>query len=77
MICVNDTGRGMPRFKHYSPEIRRFLVAVLYHEAKLKGVPMTVLANQVLKDGLKDSAGWKTAEEWLRLQETTPGSQKT
>ncbi len=23
----------MPRPKHYSPEIRRFLVSVLYHEA--------------------------------------------
>ena len=45
----------MPRAKHYSPEIKRFLVTVLYHEARGRGVPMTVLTNQILQDGLKDT----------------------
>jgi len=67
----------MPRSKHYSPEIRRFLVSVLYHEAKGKGIPMTILANQVLQDGLKGTEGWRKAEESMRLQETTPPYQKT
>jgi hypothetical protein len=42
--------------KHYSPEIKRFLVSVLYHEAQTRGVPMTVLANHILADNLKDKA---------------------
>ncbi len=67
----------MPRPKHYSPEIRRFLVSVLYHEARGRGVPMTVLTNQVLEDGLKETDGWKKAEESMRLQETAPQCQKT
>ncbi len=62
----------MSRPNHYSPEIRRFLVSVLYHEARGRGVPMTVLANQVLQEGLKDTEGWKKAEESMRLQETSP-----
>jgi hypothetical protein len=62
----------MSRPKHYSPEIRRFLVAVLFHEAKGRGIPMTVLTNQILQDGLKGTEGWKKAEESMRLQETAP-----
>jgi hypothetical protein len=61
----------MPRPKHYSPEIRRFLVSALYHEAKGRGVPMTVLANQILQSGLAGTEGWKKAEE-ARLQEQSP-----
>jgi hypothetical protein len=59
----------MARPKHYSPEIRRFLVSVLYHEASRRGIPMTVLTNQVLQDGLIGSDGWKKAEEAMRMQE--------
>ena len=58
----------MARPKHYSPEIRRFLVSALYHEAKGRGVPMTVLANQILQSGLIGTEGWKKAEG-ARLQE--------
>ena len=58
--------------KHYSPEIRRFIVSVLYHEAKVRKVPMTVLTNQLLEKSLVATAGWKTAEEALRLQEEKP-----
>jgi hypothetical protein len=59
----------MARPKHYSPEIGRFLVSVLYHEARERGVPMTVLTNQLLQDGLNGTEGWKKAEEAKRLQE--------
>ncbi len=62
----------MSRPKHYVPEIRRFLVSVLYHEARVRGLPMTVLTNQVLQEGLKGTKGWKKAEESMRLQETAP-----
>jgi len=61
----------MPRSKHYSPEIKLFLVTVLYHEARGRGVPMTVLTNQILQDGLKDTPGWKTAQEYARDREGT------
>lgn len=61
----------MPRSKHYSPAICRFLVSVLYHESKGRGVPMTVLANQILETGLAGTDGWKRAEE-ARLQEPSP-----
>jgi hypothetical protein len=33
---------------------------------------MTILANQVLQDGLNGTEGWKKAEESMRLQETGP-----
>ena len=62
----------MPRPRHYSPEIRRFLVSVLFHEARGRGVPMTVLTNQILQDGLKATEGWKKAEEEMQIQETPP-----
>ena len=62
----------MSRPKHYSPEIRRFLVSVLYHEARERGIPMTVLTNQILQDCLKGTEGWKKAEETMQIQETAP-----
>lgn len=62
----------MPRSRHYSPEIRRFLVSVLFHEARGRGVPMTVLTNRILQDGLKATQGWKKAEEATQIQETPP-----
>jgi hypothetical protein len=61
----------MPQ-KHYSPEIRRFLVTVLYHEARGRGVPMTVLTNQLLETALAGSQGWKQAEQAMQLQEQPP-----
>ena len=52
----------MPRPTHYSPCIDRFLVKALYHEAKRQGKPMTVLADELVYDGLKGSDGWRVAE---------------
>ncbi|HEY6169297.1 MAG TPA: hypothetical protein VI454_14745 [Verrucomicrobiae bacterium] len=57
----------MPRPRHYSPAIDRFLVSVLYHEARRQNIPMTRLANGILKRSLHGSAGWKTAEEQRQL----------
>lgn len=37
---------------HYTPQLHRFLVSKLYHAAKAKHVPMTVLANSIIADGL-------------------------
>jgi hypothetical protein len=58
----------MPR-KHYTPPLSRFLVCALHHEAKTRGIPMTQLANDLVEAGLKESPGWKQAEEQMRLQE--------
>ena len=55
--------------RHYSPEVRRFLVTVLYHEAKAQKVPMTVLTNQLLERSLRGGEGWRKAQEQCGLQE--------
>jgi hypothetical protein len=52
----------MRKFRHYSPEISRFLVSVLYHEAKAQKIPMTKLVDHLLRQALQGSHGWKTAE---------------
>ena len=51
----------MARPHHYSPAIERFLVSVLYHEARHRKMPMTRLANQILKEELAKSVGWQLA----------------
>jgi hypothetical protein len=33
----------------YSPQLRREIVSRLYHRAKAKHVPMTVLANRIIE----------------------------
>ena len=37
----------------YSPKIKEDLVAKLYQKAKVEGVPMTKLVDQILRDGLR------------------------
>ena len=51
--------------RHYSPRISRFLVCVLYHEAKTRKIPMTRLAEQLLASQLSGSQAWKQAESCL------------
>jgi hypothetical protein len=60
----------MPQ-KHYSPPLSRFIVCALYHEAKVRNIPMTRLANDLVEAGLKDSPGWKEAQaqEAMRVGE--------
>jgi hypothetical protein len=53
----------MNRERYYSPRIDRFLVRVLYHEAKQRGLPMTKLVNELLEEQLRDGHGWRVAEE--------------
>ena len=65
----------MPRPKHYSPSLNRFLICVLYHEAKRRKVPMTVLANALLESSLRGSDSWRQAEDAMRLRETSSPSE--
>ena len=62
----------MPRPQHYSPTIERFLVSVLYHEARQRKIPMTRLANEILKGGLAGSTGWRLATESFNSQGPSP-----
>ena len=59
----------MARSKHYTPPLSRFIVCALYHEAKQRRIPMSQLANNLVEAGLKDSAGWKEAQDQMRLGE--------
>jgi hypothetical protein len=59
----------MARPRHYSPQLGRFLVCVLYHEARRRKVPMTQLANRLLESALTGSEGWQEAEQAMRMQE--------
>ena len=56
----------MPRPQHYSPAIERFLVTVLYYEAQHRKIPMTQLANGILKNGLANSPGWQLAMQSIQ-----------
>lgn len=61
----------MARPKHYSPEIKRFIVSALYHEAKARGVPMTALTNELLTNALMHTDSWKKAEESMHLKDSS------
>jgi len=63
----------MARPQHYSPAINRFLVCALYHQAKAKGVPMTVLTNELLQAALSGSEGWHKAKESMNPQDKSQG----
>ena len=59
----------MAKSNHYTPPLKRFTVCALHHEAKARGIPMTRLANHLVEAALKDSPGWRQAEEQMRLGE--------
>ena len=59
----------MPRPQHYSPALSRFMVSVLYHEAKRRQMPMTKLTDHLLRHALDGSESWK---ESLRVAESSP-----
>ena len=64
----------MAQNRHYSPVIDRFLVSVLYHDARRHGIPMTRRVDELLRKSLKDSAAWSDAQEsWSVREETAPG----
>jgi hypothetical protein len=47
----------MTKHRWYSPRLERKTVRRLYVEAKLQGIPMTVLANQLVEDALGKKSG--------------------
>ena len=55
---------------HYSPKLSRSLVSKLYHVAKERNVPMTVLADQIMSAGL----GMKQQPESVAAVHETPTS---
>ncbi len=61
----------MARPRHYTPAISRFMVSVLFHEAKRRKMPMTKLTDHLLRQALDGSESWKTAES-LGVAETSP-----
>lgn len=61
----------MPKARHYSPQLSRFIVSVLYHEAKRRRIPMTRLTDQLLRQSLLSSESWTEAES-LRVAESPP-----
>ncbi len=52
----------MPRPSHYVPTIRKEIVCALYHEARLRHMPMTRLVNHLLSESLQTSSGWLIAQ---------------
>jgi hypothetical protein len=59
----------MPRHTHYVPRIDRRLVSALYHEAKHRHQPMTVLVDELLTRALQGTRGWQIANGACVLQE--------
>ena len=57
--------------RHYSPQLDRFLVCALYHEAKRRRKPMTRLANELVTQALRDTEGWRDAETAPNRPQTT------
>lgn len=62
----------MARPAHYSPAISRFLVSVLYHEAKVRQIPMTELTDLLLRQGLRGTEAWRTVESARVAEEPAP-----
>jgi hypothetical protein len=44
----------MAKPKWYSPQLSREIVSQLYHRAKAERVPMTVLANRMMEEALRN-----------------------
>ncbi len=60
------------RSQHYSPAIERFLIAVLYYEARHRKMPMTKLTNELLREALSNSVGWQQATQLVVLPPACP-----
>ena len=65
----------MSRPTHYSPVISRFVVSVLYHEAKHRRIPMTRLTDELLLQALRGTPGWQTATSLGNTGETHQDNQ--
>ena len=53
----------MTRHRVYQPGVKPHLVKALYHESKLRGVPMTVLINDLLTKVLFATQGMNLARK--------------
>ena len=58
----------MAQSRHYSPQLSRFIVSVLYHQAKHCKIPMTKLTDELLQKALRGTPGWNQATT-LKLAE--------
>lgn len=47
----------------YSPKIKEDLVAKLYQKAKVEGVPMTKLVDQIIRDALNGKGSRKRGKD--------------
>ena len=52
----------MPNNRSYAPRISRFLVSVLYNEAKRRGIPMTTLTDELLRQQLVGTPAWEESQ---------------
>jgi hypothetical protein len=52
---VKKQAAHMRKPKCYTPQLSRELVSQLYHRAKSDRVPMTVLANRLVEEALKNN----------------------
>ena len=59
----------MARSTHYTPPLSRFIVSALFHEAEARKIPMTRLANNLIELALKETPGWKEAQEAMQIGE--------
>lgn len=51
-LTIADDLRIMTKSRYYSPRLNRALISPLYHAAKARRMPMTVLASTLIADGL-------------------------
>ncbi len=62
----------MAKHRHYSPQLSRFVVSLLYHEAKRQKIPMTKLTDHLLLQSLCGSEAWHTAPEIRSTEDYKP-----
>ena len=55
----------MPHPRSYQPELHPHLIKGLHHEAKLRGVPMTVLLRSIVTQALEPTEGMRIARQEL------------
>jgi hypothetical protein len=52
--------------RSYQPELHPHLIKGLHHEAKLRGVPMTVLLRSIVTAALEPTEGMQLARQEVR-----------
>jgi len=68
----------MPRKNpYYCPKISRFMVSVLYHEARSRQMPMTELTESLLRESLEGSQSWHVAAAALSAECPTRNARPT